>query len=194
MRAAAAAFLDLGGHGARHHVAARQVLGVRRVALHEALAVLVEQVAALAAHALGDQHAGAGHAGRMELPELHVLERQAGARRHAEAVAGVDEGVGRRAVDAPAAAGGEQGRLRLQDADLAGLHLERRHADARRRPAGRGSGRAPSTRRRTGCWRARSAGRACAAWRGRCGRPRRRRASPSSGCRSSACGRRTGRW
>ena len=91
---AAAAFLDLGGHGARHHVAARQVLGVRRVALHEALAALVEQVAALAAHALGDQHPGAGDAGGVELPELHVFERQPGARHHADAVAGIDERVG----------------------------------------------------------------------------------------------------
>ena len=60
--ARAAPFLDLGGHGARDHVAAREVLHGRRVALHEALAVLVQQVAALAAHAFGDQHAGAGHA------------------------------------------------------------------------------------------------------------------------------------
>ena len=130
-RAAAAAFLDLGGHGARHHVAARQVLGVRRVALHEALAVLVQEIAALAAHALGDQHAGAGDAGGVELPELHVLERQPGARHHAEAVAGVDERVGRRPVDPPGAAGGQQGRFRLEDAQLAGLHLQRHDADAR---------------------------------------------------------------
>ena len=40
---------------------------------------------------------GAGHAGRVELPELHVLQRNAGARRHAQAVTGVDEGVGRAA-------------------------------------------------------------------------------------------------
>ena len=55
---------------------------------------LFRRIAALAAHALGDQHARARHAGRMELPELHVFERDAGARRHAEAVAGVDECVG----------------------------------------------------------------------------------------------------
>src|SRR6185503_6303557 len=114
--AAAAAFLDLGGHGARHHVAARQVLGIGRVALHEALAALVEQVTALAAHALGDQHAGTGNAGRVELPELHVLERQAGARHHADAVAGVDERVGGGPVDTAGTASGEQRALRLEDA------------------------------------------------------------------------------
>ena len=131
VRAAAAAFLDLGGHRARHHVAARQVLGVGRVALHEALAVLVDEEAALAAHAFGDQHARAVHAGRVELPELHVLQRNAGARRHAEAVAGVDEGVGAGVEDAARAAGGEQRRLGLQDGDLAGLHLQRGDAEHR---------------------------------------------------------------
>ena len=123
--AGAAAFLDLGRHRARHDIAAREVLGVRRIALHEALAVLVEEVAALSAHALRDQHARARHAGRMELPELHVLERNSGARRHAQAVTGIDESVGAGGKDAPGAAGGENRRLRLQDHHLARLHLER---------------------------------------------------------------------
>ncbi len=64
----------------------------------------------------------------MELPELHVLERNAGACGHAQTVAGIDKSVGARREDAPGAAGGEQRRLRLQDHDLAGLHLQRRHA------------------------------------------------------------------
>src|SRR5690606_5743026 len=85
--ARAAAFLDLGRHRARDHVAARQVFHRRRVALHEALAVLVEQKAAFAAHTFGDEHARAGDTGRMKLPELHVLQRNAGARGHAEPVA-----------------------------------------------------------------------------------------------------------
>ena len=67
--------------------------------------------------------------GRMELPELHVLQRNAGARRHAQAVAGVDERVGRRRKDAAGAAGGEQRRLRLQDHHLAGFHLQRGDAE-----------------------------------------------------------------
>ena len=65
----------------------------------------------------------------MELPELHVLERNAGARGHAEPVAGVDERVARRGEDASGAAGREQRGLRLQDHDVARLHLERHHAE-----------------------------------------------------------------
>ena len=105
MLAAATAFLDLGGHGARDDVSAGEVLIVRRIALHEALAVLVQEIAALAAHALGDEHASARHPGRVELPELHVLQRQSGAGDHAEAVARVDECIGRRPIDAAGAAG-----------------------------------------------------------------------------------------
>ena len=55
---------------------------------------IVAQDRAFAAAAFGQQHAGVVHAGRVELPELHVLERDSGARGHAQAVAGVDEGVG----------------------------------------------------------------------------------------------------
>jgi hypothetical protein len=120
-----APFLDLGRHRARDHVARGQVLHGRRIALHEALAVLVEEISALAAHALGDEDAGARHAGRVELPELHVLERDAGARGHAEAVAGVDERIGGRVEDASRPAGREEHRLGVEDHDLAGLHLER---------------------------------------------------------------------
>jgi hypothetical protein len=130
VRAAAAPFLDLLIHAAADEVARRQVLQRRRVALHEALAVAVAQDRALAAAAFGQQHAGAGDAGRMELPELHVLQRDAGARRYAQAVARVDEGVGARREDAPRSAGRQQHDLGLEDVDVARLHLERRDADA----------------------------------------------------------------
>src|SRR3990167_6839142 len=92
--AAATAFLDFLVHAARDEVARCQVLQRGRVALHEALAVAVEQDRAFTAAAFGQQHTRAGHAGGVELPELHVLQRDAGARRHAQAVTGVDEGVG----------------------------------------------------------------------------------------------------
>jgi hypothetical protein len=65
----------------------------------------------------------------MKLPEFHVLERNAGARRHANTVSGVDEGVRAGRVDAPRATRREQRRLRLQDHDLAGFHLEGDHAE-----------------------------------------------------------------
>ena len=77
-----ASLADLHGHGAGDDVAAGEVLGRRRVALHEALALGVGEIAAFAARALGDQAAGAIDAGRMELHELHVLQGEAGAQHH----------------------------------------------------------------------------------------------------------------
>ena len=49
-----AALADLHGHGAADHVAAGQILGRRRIALHETLALTVGEIASLAAHPLGD--------------------------------------------------------------------------------------------------------------------------------------------
>ncbi len=59
-----------------------------RIAFHEALTLGVGEITALAAHAFGDQAAGAVDAGGMELHEFHVLQRQAGAQHHAVAIAG----------------------------------------------------------------------------------------------------------
>src|SRR5690606_6857464 len=59
----APAVADLPVDGAGDHVAGRQVLDGGRVALHEALAVVVAQDAALAPGALGDQDAQAVDAG-----------------------------------------------------------------------------------------------------------------------------------
>ena len=124
-----AAGLDLGRLRARDDVARGQLERVRRVALHEALAVLVDQVAALAAAALGDEDPRRVHRRRVELHELHVLERQAGAKRHRHPVAGAGVGVRRRAVEAPRAAGRE-------DRRRAGHRPSRRRAGgpSRRRP------------------------------------------------------------
>ena len=128
VRATATAFVDFGDHGARDHVARGEVFQVRRVAFHETLAIAVAQNAAFAAHAFGNQHARAGHAGGVELPEFHVFERNARARRHAEAVAGVDEGVGGRPENAPGTAGGENRRTGMENRHLSGFHFQRRHA------------------------------------------------------------------
>ena len=75
--------LDFLIHAARHEVTRREILQFR-VAPHEALAVLVAQNRAFAATAFRQQHAGVVHASRVELPELHVFERNACARRHAQ--------------------------------------------------------------------------------------------------------------
>ena len=128
VRTAAAAFLDFLVHRARHEVTRRQILQRRGIALHETLAILVTQDAAFAAHAFRDQHARAGHAGRVELPELHVFQRHACARGHAQTITRVDEGVGGSRVDPACTARGEQRRLGFEDVDLAGFHLQRGHA------------------------------------------------------------------
>src|SRR3546814_13293773 len=83
----AAAFADFDGHRARDHVARGQVLRIRRVAPHEALAAAVAQDAAFAAHALGDQETGAVDARGVELPEPPVLQAQPGAQPPAAALA-----------------------------------------------------------------------------------------------------------
>ena len=91
----------------RDHVARGQVLGGGRIALHEALALGIGEIAAFAAHAFGDQAAGAVDAGGMELHELHVLQRQAGAQHHGVAVAGAGMGAGAGEIGAAIAAGGQ---------------------------------------------------------------------------------------
>jgi hypothetical protein len=96
---AAATFENLEHHGTCNYVTARKIFGVRRIALHEALAILIDEVAALAATALGHQRAGAVYAGGVELPHLHVLHREARPQCHADAVAGIDVCVGGRGVD-----------------------------------------------------------------------------------------------
>ena len=121
--ATATTLVDLGGHRPRNHVARGEVLQVRRIALHEALTRRVAQDAAFATHTLGDQHARTGHTSGVELPELHVLQRDASARRHAHAVTGIDEGVGRGVVDAAGAAGSEDRGLGVENRNLAGFHF-----------------------------------------------------------------------
>ena len=121
---AATAFADLDHDGTGHHVATGQVLGVRRITLHEALAVLVQQVAAFTAATFGHQYPCPGDAGRVELPELHVLHADPGTQRHADAVTGVDVGVGGGLVDATGAASGEHGGLGLEVDDFTALHVD----------------------------------------------------------------------
>ncbi len=115
----AAALANLQGHGAADHVAAGEVLGRGGVALHEALALGVGEIAALAPHPLGDEAAGAVDAGRVELHELHVLQRQAGPQHHGVAVASLGVGAGAGEVGAPVAAGGEDRHVGLETVNAA---------------------------------------------------------------------------
>ena len=123
LRSGAAALEHLEHHRAGDDVARRQVDDRRRVALHEPLAVGVEQSAALAAHRLGDEDAEAGQARRMELVELHVLQRKSLAEHDAQAVAGQGVRVGGGLVHPARAAGGEHDRLGVEDVDVAGGEL-----------------------------------------------------------------------
>ena len=102
--------LDLRRLGARDDVARGELERVRRVALHEPLAVLVDEEATLAAAALRDQDPGRVHRRRVELHELHVLQRQPGAKRHRHPVARAGVGVRRRAEEPAHAPRGEDRR------------------------------------------------------------------------------------
>ena len=115
----AAALVDLRLLGAGDDVARGELERVRRVALHEALAVGVDEVRALAAAALGEEDPGRVERRRVELHELHVLERQAEVQRHRHPVAGAGVRVRRDAVLPAGAARREDDRLpadRLQAA------------------------------------------------------------------------------
>ena len=116
-------------HGTRHHIAPGEVFGVRRVAFHEALALIVDQIAAFAAHAFADEAARPRQTGGMKLPELHVLQRQSGAQRHAEAVAGIDVCIGRVAENATCTAGRQQCGARFNHQRLARLDAQRAHTE-----------------------------------------------------------------
>ena len=129
VRTAATAFLDLLVHAARNEIPRCQILQRRRIALHETFAIGIAQDRTFAAAAFGQQYTSAGNASRVELPEFHVLKRNAGSSGHAQPVTGVDEGIGGRREDAPRAARGHQRDLRFEDVHLAGFHLQRRHAD-----------------------------------------------------------------
>ena len=120
----AAAFADLHRHRAADDVARGEVLGGGRVALHEALALGIDEIAAFAARALGDEAARAIDAGRMELHELHVLQRQAGAQRHRVAVAGAGVRRSGGEIGAAIAAGGQHSGLGAEPVDRSVVHLE----------------------------------------------------------------------
>ena len=105
------------------------------VALHETLAGRVGKVPALAARALGDQHAGTVDTGRVELDELHVLQRKPGAEHHRIAVAGAGVSRSRREIGAAVAAGREHHGLRAEAVDRAVVEAVGDDARGTRRPA-----------------------------------------------------------
>src|SRR5690606_11476598 len=115
---------DLLDHGAGYHVTAGKVLGVGRITLHEALAVLVDQVSTFTTATFGNQYPGTGNTGRVELPHFHVLYRHASTQRHADAVAGVDQSIGSGGVDTARTTGGQHGGLGTDVDGFAGFNAD----------------------------------------------------------------------
>ncbi len=117
---ATATLTDLVGHGTGNDVTRCEVLDGGCVTLHEALTIGVTQDATLATSRLGHQNAQACQAGRVELDELHVLQRQTRTERDGHAVTGQGVSVGRGLEDLARAAGGEDHGLGLEHVQLAG--------------------------------------------------------------------------
>src|SRR5438270_13027387 len=126
----AAALADFDGHCTRDYVARGEVFRGRRVALHEALALRIDQIPSLPARSLGDEAAGTVDAGRMELNEFHVLQRQPGTERHRAAIAGLGVGTGAGMIDPAVAAGGENRGLSAEAMQSAVFQAERDDAAA----------------------------------------------------------------
>jgi len=121
-------FLDFLIHTSRNKVAWCQILQGRRITLHEALAVLVEQDTALATHAFGNQHACTRDTCRMELPKLHVHHGNASTSGHTHSVTGINEGISRCGPDTSGTTCGDHGCFSFENVNLARFHLKRRHA------------------------------------------------------------------
>ena len=119
--------VDFHGHGTRDDVARGEVFGVRRITLHKALAFGVGQVTTFTTHAFGDQHARAVDAGRVELNEFHVLQRQAGTQYHRVTVTGT--GVCRRGgeVRTTATTGGQYDRVSTEAVHFASGQIDGNH-------------------------------------------------------------------
>jgi hypothetical protein len=135
--AVVAAALHLRVDAAGHDVARGQLLA-RVVAGHEGLALAVPQDAALAAQRLGDEEAlrrRVIEAGGVELEELEVRHRRAGAPGHGQPVAGRHVRVRGVEVRLARAAGGEHGDARGEGGDLPRRAVE--HVGAER-PVGPG--------------------------------------------------------
>jgi hypothetical protein len=133
---APSALTDLGEHRPAHHVAGGKVLHCRRITLHKRLAIAVAEDAALAPCRLGQQDPELVDAGRVELEELHVLERHPAAEEQAGPVPGEGVGVGRDLEHLAEAAGREEGGLALEDVEVTGRELIGDHARQRRVGAG----------------------------------------------------------
>ncbi|MNB66243.1 hypothetical protein D3C75_127140 [compost metagenome] len=129
IRTATVAGDDFFNHRASNHVTTGKVFGVRSITLHETLAVLVDQVSTFTTAAFCNQYTGAGDAGRVELPHFDVLYRYASTQSHADAVTGVDQGVGGGSVDTTCTAGSQYGGFGADVGSFASFDADRDHTD-----------------------------------------------------------------
>src|SRR5215813_9813521 len=98
------------------------------VILQVAVAVLVEQIAALGARGFGDQNAGERQPGRMVLDELHVLEWDARVEGERHAVAVLDVRVGGERKNLATTAGADDHGFGEDGLNAAGHQLDGDHA------------------------------------------------------------------
>ena len=126
---AAATFVDFHRHCAGNHVARSQVFYGRRIAFHKAFAVGIQQNTALTAYAFGNQHACTCHAGRVELPKLHIFQRNARTGANAQTVAGIHIGIGGRRINTAAATGSKHHGFSVENINFSGFHFHGGHTD-----------------------------------------------------------------
>ena len=124
----ASAFVDLRLLRTGDHVTRGQLHHVGGVPFHEALSVGVDQVCAFAAGGLGDEHAVALERGGVVLDHLHVHQRRPGSIGERHPVAGADQGVGCRLVQAAKTTGRQDDGPGLDDVQLAAHHVHGDHA------------------------------------------------------------------
>ena len=126
----AATFANFDGHRARYHIARGEVFGARRISFHEAFAFGIGQITALAAHAFGNQAARTVNAGRVELHEFHVLQRQTRAQHHATAITRTGVGGGAGEEGAAITARRQNGLVRAETVQRAIQQVPRHDAEA----------------------------------------------------------------
>ena len=123
-----APFTDFHCHAARHHIAGGEIFVGRRVPLHKPLTLGIGEVSTFATRTFSNQTARAVDPCWMELNKLHILQRQTLTRDHAAAVAGASVRGRGGEIGTAVTAGGQNGRLGVEDMHGAVIKLPRNNA------------------------------------------------------------------
>ena len=126
---AAATFVDFHRHCAGNHVARSQVFYGRCIAFHKALTIGIQQNTTLTAYAFGNQHACTCHTGRVELPELHIFQRDTRTRANTQTVASIHIGIGGRRINTTATAGSKHYSFSVENINFASFHFHGGNTD-----------------------------------------------------------------